>query len=54
MARRVELQLHDAEPAAAGAPRPMLVSLSGAQGFCGKDCGSHIGSPNQGATDSCP
>ena len=44
-----------AEPAAAGLlGDPELVSLSGVQEFCGYDSGSHMASPNQGATDSCP
>jgi hypothetical protein len=44
----------NAEPAAFATFRPMLLSLSGWHGFCGEDCGSQIGSPNQGATDSWP
>src|SRR5215472_14409508 len=42
-----------AEPAACGSLiSPELLSLSGLHGFIGYDIGSHIPSPNQGATPS--
>src|SRR2546430_10823705 len=39
----------NAEPASVLVPEPVLVSLSGVQGFCGYDLGSQSGRPNHGA-----